>query len=137
VRSAVPSSTPFAVRNQSVVISAFRRFNSTETKPAETSEEAAASFEAPAETVSEIASQAKEAVSERSERSERPSPFGLEDRPRRDELKPRFKAEPNTTIYVGNLLFEATPADLEKVFAEFGDVISTRVAQDARGLSKG
>jgi RNA recognition motif-containing protein len=114
VRSAVPSSTPFAIRNQSVVISAFRRFNSSETPKA---------FEAPAETVSEIA-------------QERASPFGLEDRPRREE-RPRFKAEPNQTVYVGNLLFEATPADLEREFAEFGEVVSTRVAQDARGLSKG
>lgn len=48
-----------------------------------------------------------------------------------------MEIEPTNSIYVGNLLFEATPQDLEREFAPFGEVVSVKVAQDARGFSKG
>jgi len=44
---------------------------------------------------------------------------------------------PNETIYVGNLLFEVTAADLEREFGQFGTIKSTTIASDARQLSKG
>jgi nucleolin len=55
------------------------------------------------------------------------------DRPRR-EMKP---LEPTDTVYIGNLLFEVTAADLEREFAEFGTIVSSTVATDSRQLSKG
>ncbi|EPE36370.1 RNA-binding, RBD [Glarea lozoyensis ATCC 20868] len=54
-------------------------------------------------------------------------------RPPRDDLT----LEPTDTVYVGNLLFEVTGADLEREFGEFGTVKSATIATDARQLSKG
>ncbi|KAL9109092.1 MAG: hypothetical protein Q9227_006183 [Pyrenula ochraceoflavens] len=45
--------------------------------------------------------------------------------------------EPKSTIYVGNLFFDVTEADLQKEFGKFGNVIKARLVRDARGLSKG
>jgi len=44
---------------------------------------------------------------------------------------------PTPGIYIGNLLFDVTSADLEREFAPFGKISSAVVATDARGLSKG
>jgi RNA recognition motif-containing protein len=44
---------------------------------------------------------------------------------------------PTPGIYIGNLLFDVTAADLEREFAPFGKISSAVVATDARGLSKG
>lgn len=44
---------------------------------------------------------------------------------------------PTNTIYVGNLLFDITAADLEREFASFGTLKNARVQVDSRGLSKG
>jgi len=44
---------------------------------------------------------------------------------------------PNPVIYVGNLLFDVTAADLDREFGEYGQIIKSNVASDARGLSKG
>ena len=41
-------------------------------------------------------------------------------------------------IYVGNLSFEATEADVEQAFGEFGDVKSVHIVQDRdTGRSRG
>lgn len=45
--------------------------------------------------------------------------------------------QPTNSVYVGNLLFEVTPQDLEREFAAYGEIVSSRIAQDPRGLSKG
>lgn len=45
--------------------------------------------------------------------------------------------QPSNSIYIGNLLFEATPQDLEREFSPYGEIVTAKVAQDARGLSKG
>jgi nucleolin len=45
--------------------------------------------------------------------------------------------EPNKGLYIGNLLFDVTAADLEREFGSFGTITSAKVATDARGLSKG
>jgi hypothetical protein len=44
---------------------------------------------------------------------------------------------PTPGIYVGNLLFDVTTADLEREFGQFGKIISSTIATDGRGLSKG
>lgn len=45
--------------------------------------------------------------------------------------------KPSKVVYCGNLFFDVKSQDLEREFARFGDVINCRIAQDARGLSKG
>jgi RNA recognition motif-containing protein len=52
-------------------------------------------------------------------------------------LPDRFIRNPNPTVYIGNLLFEVSPADLEKEFEQFGTIKSTKVITDDRGMSKG
>jgi nucleolin len=52
-------------------------------------------------------------------------------------LRPERVIAPNSSVYVGNLLFEITAADLEKEFAQYGTIKSSTVATDNRGLSKG
>ncbi|KAH7354730.1 hypothetical protein BKA65DRAFT_227527 [Rhexocercosporidium sp. MPI-PUGE-AT-0058] len=44
---------------------------------------------------------------------------------------------PSNGVYIGNLLFDVTAADLEKQFEEFGTIKKATLATDARGLSKG
>ncbi|TAQ89537.1 hypothetical protein B7494_g2105 [Chlorociboria aeruginascens] len=44
---------------------------------------------------------------------------------------------PGPSIYIGNLLFDITDADLQREFSQFGTIKSATVASDARGLSKG
>jgi RNA recognition motif-containing protein len=56
---------------------------------------------------------------------------------RRPNSRPPMDVQPTNSIYIGNLLFEATPQDLEREFSAYGEIVSSKVAQDARGLSKG
>lgn len=43
-----------------------------------------------------------------------------------------------TTIYVGNLSFDATPEDLRQAFSEFGEVASVNIITDREtGRSRG
>ena len=44
---------------------------------------------------------------------------------------------PSPSIYIGNLLFEITAQDLEREFGEFGEIKSSIIATDPRGMSKG
>ncbi len=44
---------------------------------------------------------------------------------------------PSTSIYVGNLVFDVTKADLEREFSTFGTIKNVIIAADSRGLSKG
>ena len=39
-------------------------------------------------------------------------------------------------LYVGNLAFETTEADLKSVFAQHGQVTSVKIASDRRGRTK-
>jgi hypothetical protein len=55
----------------------------------------------------------------------------------RDFSAPERKLTPTPGIYIGNLLFDVTAADLEREFQQFGKITSAVVATDARGLSKG
>lgn len=47
------------------------------------------------------------------------------------------KSTPNPILYIGNLFFEVTPAQLEEEFSRFGTVVNSRIVADTRGLSKG
>ncbi|KAK3059207.1 hypothetical protein LTR09_000773 [Extremus antarcticus] len=44
---------------------------------------------------------------------------------------------PSRILYIGNLFFEVTAAQLESEFGKFGTITNSRVVTDARGLSKG
>ena len=50
---------------------------------------------------------------------------------------PRGESRPNRILYIGNLFFEVTAAQLEQEFQRFGEVTNSRVVTDSRGLSKG
>ncbi|KAG4432703.1 hypothetical protein IFR05_011803 [Cadophora sp. M221] len=52
-------------------------------------------------------------------------------------FEPRAPPPPSNGIYVGNLVFDVTAADIEKMFLEFGTISKVTLATDARGLSKG
>lgn len=45
--------------------------------------------------------------------------------------------KPSRILYVGNLFFEIKSQDLEREFARYGEIVNARVAEDARGLSRG
>lgn len=47
------------------------------------------------------------------------------------------QAAPNKILYVGNLFFEVTAAQLEREFQRFGKIVGTKIVSDQRGLSKG
>jgi nucleolin len=58
----------------------------------------------------------------------------------RTDRKPRTRSEqnpPNRTLYIGNLYYEVTGDQLQKVFSRFGEVESVKVIYDNRGLSRG
>ncbi len=42
-----------------------------------------------------------------------------------------------STLYVGNLAYETTEADLRAAFSNFGDVASVKIVTDRRGRTKG
>lgn len=45
--------------------------------------------------------------------------------------------EPSKSIYVGNISYGIRAEDLEREFKDFGNVISSKIIYDPRGLSKG
>ena len=58
----------------------------------------------------------------------------------RREYAPRNEyrdVTPSESIYVGNLLFDITKEDLEREFSEYGNIVKSTIATDARQLSKG
>lgn len=52
---------------------------------------------------------------------------------------PPGQAAPRQTpiLYIGNLFFEVTAAQLEQEFSQFGRITNSRIVTDPRGLSKG
>jgi nucleolin len=73
-----------------------------------------------------------------------PSPFDIPQRAQATSFPPRetqpssfANPSPTPIIYVGNLFFEVTVAQLEQEFGRYGRVINSRIVTDARGLSKG
>jgi hypothetical protein len=127
--------------------SVFRRFNSDEAKPIERELESA---EAAVESSEEAKAGAAEAerhffpASETDAGSndvfrdgEYRSGEYQSDQPPHPHPRPDRVTAPCSSIYIGNLVFEATAADIEKEFAQFGKVKSVTIATDQRGLSKG
>jgi nucleolin len=45
--------------------------------------------------------------------------------------------KPSRILYVGNLFFEIKGQDLDREFSPYGKLVNARVAEDARGLSRG
>ncbi|KAF8857426.1 RNA-binding domain-containing protein [Acephala macrosclerotiorum] len=144
-----------------------RRFNSDEASQGKSQVESAdgeqgtveSAINSATESASTYASEASESFSETSEtakgavsdfasdagaytpREPRQDRSGFNDR--RDGGASGFGAReysppaPSNGIYVGNLLFDITAADLEREFSGFGTIKSATIASDARGLSKG
>jgi len=61
----------------------------------------------------------------------------IRDRNDRPAFGSRGELAPTSSIYIGNLLFEITAADLEREFKQFGVIDKCVIASDGRGLSKG
>ena len=54
------------------------------------------------------------------------------------DTRPELRSpSPKETIYVGNLFFDVTAADLTNHFKKFGNVTYATIVHDSRGLSKG
>ncbi|KAF1842658.1 RNA binding domain-containing protein [Cucurbitaria berberidis CBS 394.84] len=45
--------------------------------------------------------------------------------------------EPKTLLYIGNLYYEVTADQLERVFSRFGEIESAKIVYDNRGMSRG
>lgn len=122
--------------------SVFRRFNSDEAKPIERELESA---EAAVESSEEAKAGAAEAERHFIPASETDATSNdgfrngeyRSDQPPHPNPRPDRVTAPCSSIYIGNLLFEATAADIEKEFAQFGKVKAVTIATDQRGLSKG
>lgn len=50
---------------------------------------------------------------------------------------PRAPPTPNNVLYIGNLYYEVTTEQLQRVFSRFGDIESVKIIYDNRGLSRG
>ncbi|CBX95669.1 hypothetical protein LEMA_P028210.1 [Plenodomus lingam JN3] len=57
----------------------------------------------------------------------------LRTRPRRDTSD----APPGRTLYIGNLYYEVTADQLQRVFSRFGEIENVKIIYDNRGLSRG
>jgi nucleolin len=57
-----------------------------------------------------------------------------ESRPRRSRDN---DTPPHKMLYIGNLYYEVTSEQLQKVFSRFGEVESVKIVYDNRGLSRG
>ncbi|TVY48783.1 Nucleolar protein [Lachnellula occidentalis] len=56
---------------------------------------------------------------------------------RRGPPREAVEMTPTTSVYIGNLLFDVTASDLEREFGQFGEIKSSVIATDPRGMSKG
>ena len=126
---------------------------------AETSEEAAASaasdaiLESSAAT-GELAAEESSSITREAQEASEPGAFETAGAatsssfpPRREQRgRPAFPADtagftrdntPSRILYIGNLFFEVTAAQLEQEFQRLGEIANSRVVTDSRGLSKG
>jgi RNA recognition motif-containing protein len=147
----INTSSPFALRLKAqspIYSSVTRRFNSDEATKNEAHVEAADGEQGSVQSAINSASEAQTGNFESSSsstgynyqpreskpyenRGDRPS-YG--NNARGEALPP---ITPNQSIYIGNLIFDATAEDLKREFSPFGNVQSAVIATDARGLSKG
>lgn len=110
-----------------------------------------AAIDSVTETASNTYESVKESVSDAASGAAAATGFGGRDRynnqersPRRDDRmddrrdpRPERIITPSSGVYIGNLLFDVTAADLTKEFEAYGTIKSAKIAADARGLSKG
>lgn len=152
-RSFTTTSSPFLVRSKiqsAVNPSVFRRFSSDEAKPIESADAGEAeTLRSAVESSSEsrtgsvgTASSAYESFSDNPGSDSRTLYRNRDDTSRREQYgslrsRPERIVHPSNGVYVGNLLFEITAAELEKEFSQYGTVKSSTIATDSRGLSKG
>ena len=108
-------------------------------QPAEDAVDVSSSATAAAQSAAAAASTAQSASA-----AAAPSPFETPRQAPNSEFPPResqpssfSNPSPTPIIYVGNLFFEVTVAQLEQEFGRFGRVSNARIVSDARGLSKG
>ncbi|OBT66350.1 hypothetical protein VE03_04843 [Pseudogymnoascus sp. 23342-1-I1] len=128
------STTPLAARQS--VLSAFKRYNSS--IPSSTEPIATDAAEQSSVSSAVAAAEAESSTSAPSSGFSASSGFGMDSTDgTRPNSRPPMDLQPSSSVYIGNLLFEATPQDLEREFGVFGEIVSSKVAQDARGLSKG
>lgn len=59
------------------------------------------------------------------------------ERPQKGQRRQQSDAPPNNTIYVGNLYYEVTADQVERVFSRFGEIENVKLIFDNRGLSRG
>ncbi|KUJ11224.1 RNA-binding domain-containing protein [Mollisia scopiformis] len=149
----INTASPFLLRSKTqspIASSVFRRFKSDEQQKSqvESADGESGSVKSAIESASTYASEVAESVTESAQNVAEAA--GFAPRERREERSGfedrrgggRFDADrpsppPTNGIYVGNLLFDVTAADLEREFASFGTITNATVASDARGLSKG
>ncbi|KAH8820340.1 hypothetical protein F5884DRAFT_43803 [Xylogone sp. PMI_703] len=149
----ISAASPFALRSKTqsaISSSVFRRFNSDDASKSdstsadvnedstikaaiESSAEGAPTTTAPPPEFADVGSAATTSPEGGfAFRRQRPI-LGEQRRTPRSELN----LTPSNSIYVGNLLFDIRPEELEKEFGQFGPVKSVKIATDSRGLSKG
>ncbi len=96
-----------------------------------------------AETAANAAAKTQSQASPRATSSHPPEPaqpgaapefFPPRDSPTASGISP---PPPTRILYVGNLFFEVTAAQLEQEFGRYGTITNSRIVTDARGLSKG
>jgi nucleolin len=80
----------------------------------------------PTDSSATVGVDALEAAAETAATAQRPS-------------KPRTprNTTPNNMLYIGNLYYEVTAEQLKRVFSKFGELESTKIVYDNRGLSRG
>ncbi|KAG9188434.1 hypothetical protein G6011_02357 [Alternaria panax] len=87
----------------------------------------------PTDASATVGADALDAAVKHAERSQR------SERGQRSERTPRTprNTTPNNMLYIGNLYYEVTAEQLKRVFSKFGEVESTKIVYDNRGLSRG
>lgn len=148
----ITSITPSALRlrQQSWSVASFqRRFASDEATKTESAAEAAEAAEAK-ENFAQTAAEApveenltpaqQQAQADPTNASATVTPDALftaettlRTRPRRDTSD----APPGRTLYIGNLYYEVTADQLQRVFSRFGEIENVKIIYDNRGLSRG
>ncbi|KAF2088083.1 RNA-binding domain-containing protein, partial [Saccharata proteae CBS 121410] len=140
------TSSTFKARPQCIVSPLQKRFNSDEAKPTEatTTEETAEQND----TTEEHASAAAE-VEDQSTEAQKPTVGDAVDSAAqtvKETVNSAIGATADAlsaddpvkrTLYIGNLFFEVGEDQVRKEFARFGNIKSSRLITDARGLSKG
>ena len=98
--------------------------------------------DAKTEVVEEVAETAEEPLAETSTTTYASEQNGTLDQTDAQESTPANEAigwqiEPNNTVYVGNLFFDAKEDDIRDFFSKYGQITKIDLITDMRGYSKG